>query len=225
MIPTAPRPAGTSGLPSRAQFWMPRVSDLDDEGFGFFRDTWLIRNVPARDAREVIDEEAAVVSAIDGVARDAEHFERLASAIECGSVDDLEDELSDEERVLLDQWVPDAAVEFGGLELGAVGLVHALATVRILPAASCRSHADDHSWSDVPVVYFASTEFRARALQPLVVATGCALDVDASRPELLLVHASSILEMMALASAVMRNRRSFVQPRSRRAAQPGPAPQ
>ncbi len=61
------------------------------------------------------------------------------------------------------------------LELSVAGLVCALATVRIIPAASCRGHTGQRPWSEVPVVLFATTEYSARALQPLVEATGCSL--------------------------------------------------
>lgn len=212
MLPRAPL-IGSSFLPTAAAFWMPGPDDIDEEGFGYFRDTWLIRDVQVRDARCVAAEERRIASAIDGIADNAEHFERLASAVEHGSVDDPDNGLTAAERSVLGQFASDVPAELGGLELGVAGLVYALATVRILPAASCRSHDGLRSWSDAPVVLFATTEFRARALQPLVQASGCTFFIDDARPELLAVRGQSIANTMTLADAVLASRATFVRPR------------
>lgn len=92
--------------------------------------------------------------------------------------------------------------------------------MRLIPAASCRGHPGDHAWSDVPVVLSATTEYRARALQPLAEATNCRFGIDTARPELLAIQGRSILDTMALADAVLASRRTFVQPRQPRGSRP-----
>lgn len=218
MIPSS-HPVGSPEVPRQAAFWMPRRDELDDDGIGDFQNTWLIRNVSVADARDVIDEERRLVDAIDQLAKDAEDFERLAGIAEFGGIDDPAYELSDLEHRVLSEFVSDLPADLGGLELGVAGLAHALATVRILPAASCRSHPKQ-SWSPTPVVLFATTEFRARALEPLVQAAGCVFAIDEHRRELLAVHGASVFNTMALASAILANRSEFVQRRPRRSPKP-----
>lgn len=213
MIPTKDV-TGSSTIPCGATFWMPRGEELDEDGIGFFRGTWLIRNVPVRQARDIVNEEQRIVQTLDAVAMNAEHFDALANAVEFGSINDPNNGLTDAERRALGEFASDLPAELGGLEVGVSALVHALATVRILPAASCRSHASPYSWSNVPVVLFATTQFRAAALQPLVDQTGCAFTMDSARPDLLAVQAPSILHTMALADAVLSHRRTFVRPRA-----------
>lgn len=205
---------GRSAIPSSARFWMPRGDDLrGDEGFGFFRDTWVIRDVPVREARFIVKEERSIVQAVDKLATSREHFEVLATTLEVGIADELQGGLTRAEREVLGWHASEVPAELGGLELGVAGLVDALATVRILPAASCRSHTNADSWSPAPVVLFAATKFRACALQPLVEQSGCAFAIDSARPELLVVEGPSILHTMALAEAVLSHRHDFVQPR------------
>lgn len=222
MIPAA-LPLGTSALPDAAKFWMPKSSELDEEGFGYFRDTWLIQDVSVREARETLAEERRITAVIDNLVTDAERFERLAAVIEYGCTEDSANDLTSAERALLGEFASDVAAKLGGLELGVSGLTHALATVRILPAASCRSHyPSEHSWSDAPVVLFATTEYRAKALRPLVESSGCTFFIDQSRPELLGVRGRSITDTMALAAAVLAHRATFVRPRATLRSTPPP---
>lgn len=214
MIPVLPR-IGTSELPATAAFWMPKPDEISEEGFSNFRDTWLIRGVRVGDAREVIEEERRIVEVVDQLSADADAFEAFAAIAESGGIDDPANELTADERTVLSAVVSDMPAELGGLELGVAGLVHALASVRILPAASCRSHPE-RTWSDAPVVLFAATEFRARALEPLVAQAGCTFTIDAARRELICVHGQSITQTMALAQLVMEHRKDFVQVRPRR---------
>ena len=208
---------GSSAVPSSAAFWMPPAEELrGGEGFGFFRDTWVIRDVPVGEARFIVKEERSIVQTLDGLARSREHFEVLASALEMGIEDGPGSGLTKAEIDILGRFASELPAELGGLELGVAGLAHALATVRILPAASCRSHANAHSWSPAPVVLFAATEFRACALQPLVEQSECVFGIDSARPELLMVEGPSILHTMALAEAVLSHRQDFVQPRGAR---------
>jgi hypothetical protein len=191
---------------------MPKPDELDEEGFGYFRDTWLIKDVPVGEAQGITVVERRIAEVVGELADTADDFERLARVAEFGGIDDPAYDLSERERGALAEVVSDIP-ELGGLELGVAGLAHALATVRILPAASCRSHLE-RSWSDAPVVLFAATEFRAKALQPLVEGSGCTFTLDENRPELLVVRGLSIANTMALADAVMENRKKFVQHRA-----------
>jgi hypothetical protein len=213
--------SGSVAIPSGATFWMPKPEDIDEEGIGVFcRETWLIKDVPVREARRLRQNERRIAEVIGRLATTAEHFDRLAHVVEDGIDPDEPDEaytVTGIERVALDEFISDDETDaLDSLELGVAGLVYALATVRIIPAASCRGHPGDRAWSDVPVVLFAATEYRVRALQPLVEATNCRFDIDAARPELLAVMGRSILDTMALADAVLGTRRAFVQPRQAR---------
>lgn len=223
MIPECPL-AGTSELPAGAAFWMPKPDEISEDGFSFFRDVWLIRGVSVREAQEVIEEERRIVHVVDQLSVDVDDFEKLAAIAEAGGVDDSADELTRDEYSALSTVVSDMPPELGGLELGVAGLVHALASVRILPAASCRSHPQ-RSWSDAPVVVFAATELRARALEPLVAEAGCTFTIDPTRRELLGIRGQSITRMMALAGLVLAHRVDFVQRRPARAARKHPRPE
>lgn len=217
MFPTSSL-SGSITIPSDATFWMPKPEDINEDGIGaYFRDTWLIKDVPVREARRLRQKERRIAEVLGHLAANAEDFDRLAYAVEGGYDPDETDEgfhLTATEQAELDEFLSDdetAGLE--SLELGVAGLVYALATVRIIPAASCRGHPDDRAWSNVPVVLFATTEYRARALQPLVEATNCRFNIDPARPELLAVAGRSILDTMALADAVLESRHTFVQPR------------
>jgi hypothetical protein len=217
MFPTSP-PEGSTTIPSDATFWMPKPEDIDEEGIGcYFRETWLIKDVPVRTARRLREAERRIAEAVGKLAATAEDFDRLAHAVEDYDPDEADEDydLTDTERAALHDFMSDDALD--SLEIGVAGLVYALATVRIIPAASCRGHPGDRAWSDAPVVLFATTEYRARALQPLVEATGCRFGIDTSRVELLAVRGRSILDTMQLADAVLESRRTFVQPRALRA--------
>ena len=219
MFPTSPS-AGSITIPSDATFWMPKPEDIDVDGIGaFFDDTWLIKDVPVREARRLRQEERRIAEVVGQLASAAEDFDRLAHAVEDGYEPDEPDggyDLTATERAKLGEFLPeneDEGTALDSLELGVAGLVYALATVRIIPAASCRGHPGPRAWSDVPVVLFATTEYRARALQPLVEATGCRFGVDPARPDLLAVTGRSILDTMALADAILESRQTFVRPR------------
>lgn len=202
---------GSSTIPSDATFWMPKPEDIDEEGIGgFFRETWLIKDVPVREARWLMQEERRIAEIVGNLAATAEDFDRLAHAVEDGYAGNV---LTATERAALDEFVSDdEGAALNSLELGVAGLAYALAAVRIIPAASCRGHPGDRAWSDCPVVLFATTEYRANALQPHVEAADCRFGIDAARPDLLAVQGRSILDMMALADAVLRFRRTFAQP-------------
>ena len=224
MFPTS-RLSGSITIPSEATFWMPKPEDIDEEGIGsLIRGTWLIKDVPVREARQLGQEERRIAEVLGNLAATAEDFDRLAHAVEDGYDPDNPDEryaLTSTERTALGDFLSDdQTAALDSLEIGVAGLVYALATVRVIPAASCRGHPGDRAWSDVPVVLFAATEYRARALQPLAEATNCRFGIDTARPELLAVQGRSILGTMALAEAVLASRRTFVQPRQPRGSRP-----
>jgi hypothetical protein len=222
MFPTSPL-SGSVTIPSDATFWMPKPADIDEDGIGsFIGGTWLIKDVPFREARRLRQEERRIAEVVGDLADTAEDFDRLAHAVEDGCDPDERNEryaLTSDERAALDDFVSDdESPALESLELGVAGLVYALATVRVIPAASCRGHPGDRAWSDVPVVLFATTEYRARALQPLAQAANCRFGIDTARPELLAVWGRSILDTMSLADAVLGSRNTFVQPRPPRRA-------
>lgn len=210
MFPEAPF-GGTTMLPTEAAFWMPGDDEIDANGFGggYFQNTWLIKDVSVGDALDVLQIEREIADVVGRLASNEKDFDRLAYVAEFSSVDDTNEDLTDAERDMLRGVVPEFP-ELEGLELGVSGLAHALATAQMLPAASCRSHATSTTWSDAPVVLFATGEARARILQPFAAASGCTFDIDPARPALLTVRGRSISSTMDLAEAVIENRDAFI---------------
>jgi hypothetical protein len=203
-----------------ATFWLPKPSDLaEEEGFGYFRDTWVIGRLTAGEARVVVDAETELVGIADEVAADEASFEAVATALECADADELPMDLRHgpiRERLApyLDNYAP-----LGGLELGVTGLVHAFASIGgCYPAASCRGHRTAMAWSAHPVVLIAADRYRCERLEPLAAEAGCGFAIDPARPELLAVGADSITQMMALSQLILNNRSHFRQPRRRRRA-------
>jgi hypothetical protein len=184
---------------------MPTLSELEnEEGIGYFRDVWTIVDVEPEDARYVIAREKDLVQAIDSLAATAEDFERLAAAVECWDPDEIDVETSAREFEVLNSIVgQEDSADVGGLELGVAGLVHALAATGIVPAASCRGHRGVRPWSESPVVLFATDECRAQLLEPLAREAHCIFDIDEDRPELLVVAAASVRNLMSLAELVV----------------------
>lgn len=214
MFPTT-EASGSIELPTGATYWMPKRSEIDEEGIGFFRDVWTIIDVPLRDARELAETERRLATAIADLAATAEDFDRLAGVVETGLGDDRPD-LTPAERGALEPFVSDEP-PLDGLELGVAGLVYALGAVGMVPAASCRGHCGSRAWSDGPVVYFATTQYCASALADLIKRTGCRFITDPARSDLLVVAGRSIEDTMNLAEAVLEARQHFVQPGPRRA--------
>jgi hypothetical protein len=218
MFPTS-AVEGSVAIPKEATFWMPKAVDIDEEGIGcYFRDTWLIKDIPVGVARNLIHDERHIAEIVGDLATTAEDFDRLAHVVEdCANQEELNQrtDLNAAEREALCDLLPeDETGVLDSLEIGVAGLVYALATVRIIPAASCRGHTGQQAWSDAPVVLFAATEYRAKALQPLAEATGCRFTIDPARPDLLVVTGQSVLETMALADAVIGSRHAFVKSRT-----------
>ncbi|MDF3285479.1 hypothetical protein [Gordonia sp. N1V] len=176
-------------------FWQPAPSDIDEEGFAYFQDAWPILSPSVADTAAVIASEEVGLAFLEWTCRDAAQFDEVARDLEAFV---LNEPLPDD--------VADAFTGLNGLEVGVAGLVYALACTGYYPAASCRSHAE-RSWSDCPVVFFATAEPRLRNLIPLAVEAGCGLDANNSRGvPLFVLYAPSTVEMANLARAVFAQR-------------------
>lgn len=196
---------GSTSLPAGATFWTPDPGDLGDEGFGFFHDTWTILGVSPGDAAQQIRQERDAADLIDSLSSDEGEFELLARAVEEGDEDGL---LTATQAAALEAHIPgdEGPSSFDGLELGVAGLVHALSAAGMFPAASCRGHAAPDAWSQAPVVFLAADQQQARALEPLMAATGCLFSADANRSEMLVICGRSIRDTMRLADLVISHR-------------------
>ncbi len=194
-------------VPTGHNGWTPRGKDVSEEGFAYFRDTWLIRGVRMTEAREVCADERRLVALVDRLATSQTEFDALANALESGDPDAVPEQFESDDQ-LTEELTREPALD--GLELGVAGLVYAVAAVGMWPAASCRGHPGDRAWADHPVVYFACDRHRAAVLQPLVEATSCGFDIDYARPELLVVGAASVSEFMDLAVLVLESPKAFV---------------
>ncbi len=207
-------------MPATATFWTPKRSEIDEEGIGFFRGVWPILDVSIAEASRLTATERTIAALVGDLAADEAEFEMLALAVECGDndaklsraqMDILGTHLADEESSPLD-----------GLEMGVAGLSYSLSAIRLFPAASCRGHPGPRAWSDSPVVYVASDQFRAERLQALVADSGCRLTISDARPDLLAIGGSSILATMRLAELVIENSAAFRRPRQPRASRARP---
>lgn len=176
-------------------FWQPAPSGIHEEGFGSFQDTWPILSPSVADTAAVIASEEVGLAFLEQTCRDAAQFDEVARDLEAFVLDEpLPDDIAD------------TFTGLNGLEVGVAGLVYALAHTGYYPAASCRSHAE-RSWSDCPVVFFATAEPRLRNLIPLAVQAGCGLNANDSRGvPLFVLYAPSIVEMANLARAVFTQR-------------------
>ncbi|WP_437770409.1 hypothetical protein [Arthrobacter sp. KNU40] len=147
-----------------------------------------------------------VLEFIDALATVPDAFEEYAEAFEVGSAADAG--LSGRPADQIDDLIGSQDCDLGGLELGVGALAYALSAGKIFPAASCRSHVA-RSWAPYPVVYFASNRPRAELLRDLIRHNGCGFDSDSNRPELLLVAAPSLVDVLDLAQAVLDNVAKF----------------
>jgi hypothetical protein len=69
MFPTSPL-SGSVTIPSEATFWMPKPADIDEEGIGaYFRDTWPIKYVPIREARQLRQKERRLAEVVGQITR------------------------------------------------------------------------------------------------------------------------------------------------------------
>jgi hypothetical protein len=204
----------SSEFPDGHEFWVPRGDEISEEGFGAFRDTWLIRGIGVRDARSVLEAETALVRVADAFSDTFEEYEAIAGALETGELDELPIAVRQSAMFAsCERYLPgDGTFALGSLDLGVAGAVYALSTVRCLTAASCRGHGA-HSWSPNPVVYVAASRHRAGVLQSMVREADCGFGTDPARDGLLTVEAESVTDMMRLADAILEHRKEFVEHR------------
>ncbi|MFF3300816.1 hypothetical protein [Streptomyces sp. NPDC002908] len=202
-------------FPTGAPMGMPPEDEISEEGYGYFRGVWDISGVNRNEALAVVNEERRLAALVDEVTTRSDEFEAIASALEDGDPDALPPDFAtrnpaseilelvgdgDREEAVLD-----------GLELGVAGVAFALSSIGCFPAASCRSHATDRSWSDRPVVYFAAERPTVHWLVPLVRDSGCGFGDGSGHGGLLFVEAPSISNLMDLATAIVTKaeRQSF----------------
>ena len=204
-------------LPIGLAYWTPSPSDLSDEGFGCFRDTWTIGRLTKREAKDQLEADRALVQLADRLADSADTYEQVAGAIESGDLEDLPDPLRGALAPFA-QELADGSSDLAGLELGVSGLVAVIASIGgCFTAASCRAHVGGHTWSPYPVVLLAADQFRSEQLATLVADTGCGFATDAARPELLVIGATSVESMLDLGERILQNHRHFARPRAQRA--------
>jgi hypothetical protein len=199
--PTVPTPPPECALPS--------AEEISEEGFGYFRGTWFMGRVPVREAAEIVACETDMIAWLDRVATSAEEFELLASAIESADTYDIDEPLLTRATAEgLDRLLPgpEDLYPLEGLEIGVSGIAHALSALGFRTAASCRSHVNERSWSDCPIVFFAGPTWRVRILVKLVATYRCGL---IERRGMLSIYARSIIDMNGLASRLLEHRTRF----------------
>jgi hypothetical protein len=190
-------------LPPDSAFWTPEPEDLASGGLGFFDGVWIIDDSTIDDATRLLEVERDLVELAAAHAQDAETFDAIAMAIEYCDCDVLPEGVAASASESLIACVDDDIPALEGLELGVAGLSHALSSVGIPTAASCRGHAVLSLWSPYPVVYAAVGESEARRLAKLVARSGCGFCIDPERSEFLVIRASSITDTMELARLVL----------------------
>jgi hypothetical protein len=201
-------------VPGNWAYWTPKRADLTEEGFGFFRDTWLIRGVTVAEAREALRYEAEILVAIDHSSRDSAAFDAICRAVESADPEQLPPGMTADQRGAIEPFLAADPPPSGGLELGVAGLVYALANVGCWPAASCRGHPGRHAWAPHPVVYVALDRHRASVLLPLLDEASCGITVDDARGDLLAVVGESVENTVALGQLVFGSRTHFKPPPS-----------
>jgi hypothetical protein len=139
-------------IPAGDDYWVPKPSEIGEEGFGDFRGVWPIVEATTRLTADVIEDERVAAEYIDAHASTPEEFEKLAREIESYSPSLEESEALEFAADLGSAWGG-----FEGLELGVAGLTYALSNAGFYPAASCRSHQDGHSWSAIRGAGFGPT--------------------------------------------------------------------
>ncbi|MFJ2632754.1 hypothetical protein ACIO6U_12495 [Streptomyces sp. NPDC087422] len=202
-------------FPESVPMRMPSEDEVDEEGYGFFQGVWNISGASHADALTIITEERHLVDLVDQVAASPEEFEAVATAIENGTPDSLPQGFAAAHpRSEILEIVGDGDREesvLDGLEIGVAGLSFALSSIGCFPAASCRSHTSEHSWSEEPVVLFAAERTTVHWLTAMVRESGCGFGDGSGRGDLLYVEAPSITNLMDLANRIMATagRQSF----------------
>lgn len=205
---------------------LPAPDDVDEEGYGVFRNVWYIApGYPRDDARARLRWERSAVGVVDGLATTAEGFDALARVVEDfhtdgdhRSVESSEyPDLTDHERNAIEDCLEGGEELLDGLDLGVSALVWALSAAGFLPAASCRGHVGATQWSDRPAVLFAGTRDRVALLEHVIITTGCRLDDGSGNGDgLVAVHAPSVTATMDLAEALIDLDLPPIEPAARR---------
>ncbi|MEU1882944.1 hypothetical protein ABZ470_37045 [Streptosporangium sp. NPDC020072] len=210
MIPSYPIVVSAQ-IPEGASFWMPSKSEYDEraegdgEGFGYFRDTWLLLELTTEEAAGLVAEERELLPLVDRYSSTPEEFEETVSSLEHPDLPEHQpDRLRD--TPLWDHIVDPTGSSrehaFYSLEFGVAGLSYVLNSLGFLPVASCRVHYE-RSWSTSPVVFVATTQAGAQWLQPLLERTGCGFSIDPDRPQFLVIEAPSVTHSIALAEIIV----------------------
>lgn len=221
MIPRTPLELDAS-VPAEHTGWTPKGDEVDEEGFGGFRDTWLIRGVGVREATAMVRLEAELVDLANRFSVDTNEFNAICCAIESADAEELPD------RLRKPSVPPELECHMGnedfsptdGLDLGVAGIVYALAAVGCWTAASCRGHPGTYAWSDHPIVVLACDRHRAAALQAWLAEAHCGFTTDGHREGLLAVVAESVTDMMTLAGLVVSHKSEFISRRQGRPRSP-----
>lgn len=200
MIPRVDISSLSPELPGDATFWVPVAEEIDEEGFGYFRDVWAIVDVDRADAVALLQVERDLLRVMDAAAADATAFDHLARVLEWQ--DEEEADLAPDQLELLRPWL-DGVPKLEGLELGVAGLVHAMSAVGMFPAASCRGHVGERAWSTYPVVLFAADRARAELLARLLHPGSGGFVIDQARPDLLALGLASVEDAVAVAEALL----------------------
>lgn len=187
-------------IPVGATFWTPQGSDINEEGFGYFRDVFDLRGTSAKEARSYLRAHQRVLHFVDDRARSAEEFDKYAQAFEAGDAADVG--LSGIVADQIDDLVTSEDCDLGGLELGVGALAYALSAAKTFPAASCRSHIE-RTWSPFPVLYLAANQPRSLLLEELVGETNCGFVQDTNRPDFIVIAAPSLQGILDLAQTVV----------------------
>ncbi|MFF8293968.1 hypothetical protein ACF07M_00755 [Streptomyces globisporus] len=208
MIPSADIDV-VPAFPVHLAMGLPAPDEVDEEGYGYFRDVWAIGEVGREEARAMIEEERRLVSLVDQASRNEVEFDCLAQAIEKRELEYLPvgyaEQYPDSELVREASLDSDEGVPLEALELGVAGLSYALTSIGCFTAASCRSHSGEHPWADRPVIFFAAERDTVRWLTPLVAESGCGLGDGSERaPKLLVLEAPSITNFMNLARCIVQ---------------------
>ena len=202
MYPVA-EPELSASLPQGWAFWTPKPSEIDEEGFGNFREGFDLRGTPAKTARSYLAAHLGVFDFINARAHSFEEFDDLASFFEDvpfdddGYLQDADDETS--------EFISSNDCDLGLLELGVGAVAYALSAAKMFPAASCRSHSNTRSWSPYPVIYLAASRPRALLLEKLMTESGCGFVHDPARSDLMVVAAPSLPQILSLAKEIVEN--------------------
>ncbi|MFF6862950.1 hypothetical protein [Streptomyces ardesiacus] len=207
MIPTADVDVDPA-FPADLSMGLPDEDDVDEEGYGYFRDVWTIGAVDRDEAVRMIEEERRLVNLVDQASGTPAEYEAIARAVEVGELESLPpgyaDQHPDSELVRIVGRDLEDSSPLDALELGVAGLSYAMASIGCFTAASCRSHHSDNSWSDRPVIFFAAERPTVEWLTPLVRESGCGYSDGSERaPRLLVLEAPSITNFMELADRVI----------------------